>query len=151
MADEGYITRAEAEAAKQKPIVTRGEPGQDSSIAPYFIEEVRKYVEAKYGAKALYENGLTVRTSLDAELQRVANRALDHGLRSVAKRRGIWRKPARNVLDRRAHARRRSGTIAGRAPWPPATSCPPSSCRSTPRETQDRRRARAVRPLHRRI
>ena len=59
---------------------------------------MRKYIEAKYGAKALYENGLTVRTSLDAELQRAANRAVDHGLRQVARRRGVWRKPARNVL-----------------------------------------------------
>jgi penicillin-binding protein 1A len=98
MADEGYITQAQAEEAKLKPIVTRGEPGQGSTVAPYYIEEVRKYVEAKYGAKALYENGLTIRTTLDADLQRVANRALDRGLRQVAKRRGIWRRPVRNVL-----------------------------------------------------
>jgi penicillin-binding protein 1A len=97
MADEGHITQQVADTAKQTPIVTRGEPGQGSSIAPYFIEEVRKYVEAKYGAKALYENGLTIQTTLDAELQRIANRALDRGLRGVAKRRGIWRKP-RNIL-----------------------------------------------------
>jgi penicillin-binding protein 1A len=99
MADEGYITRDVAEAAKQKPIVTRGESAQDSTIAPYFIEEVRKYIEAKYGAKALYENGLTVRTTLDAELQRAANRAVDNGLRQIARRRGIWRKPARNIVS----------------------------------------------------
>jgi penicillin-binding protein 1A len=98
MAVEGYITREVADAAKQKPIVTRGEPSQASTIAPYFIEEVRKYVEAKYGAKALYENGLTIRTSLDADLQRAANHAIDNGLRQVARRRGIWRKPARNVV-----------------------------------------------------
>jgi penicillin-binding protein 1A len=98
MAIEGYITRDVAEATKQKPIVTRGEPMQDSSLAPYFIEEVRKYIEAKYGAKALYENGLTVRTSLDADLQRAANAAVNRGLRSIARRRGIWRKPERNVL-----------------------------------------------------
>jgi penicillin-binding protein 1A len=98
MAVEGYITREVAEATKRKPIVTRAEPAQETSVGPYFIEEVRKYVEAKYGAKALYEDGLTVRTSLDAELQRAANRAIDHGLRQVARRRGAWRKPARNVL-----------------------------------------------------
>ncbi|MBA3269476.1 MAG: PBP1A family penicillin-binding protein [Acidobacteria bacterium] len=98
MADEGYITREVAEATRRKPIVTRGQPGQASSIAPYYIEEVRKYVEAKYGAKALYEKGLTIRTTLDADLQRAANRALDHGLRQVARRRGAWRKPARNIL-----------------------------------------------------
>ena len=98
MSDEGYISQELADQAKQKPIVTRGEPSQASTIAPYYIEEVRKYVEAKYGAKALYENGLTIRTTLDTELQRAANHALDQGLRNVAKRRGIWRRPARNVL-----------------------------------------------------
>ena len=98
MADEGYISQELADQTKQKPIVTRGEPSQGSTIAPYYIEEVRKYVEAKYGAKSLYESGLTIRTTLDTELQRVANHALDQGLRNVAKRRGIWRRPARNVL-----------------------------------------------------
>jgi penicillin-binding protein 1A len=98
MADEGYLTRELADQTKQKPIVTRGELSQGSTIAPYYIEEVRKYVEARYGAKALYESGLTIRTTLDAELQRMANRAVDQGLRNVAKRRGIWRRPGRNVL-----------------------------------------------------
>ena len=98
MDDEGFITTEEAEAAKQKPIVTRGDPTQDSSIAPYFLEEVRKYIEAKYGAKALYESGLAVRTTLDGDLQRAANRAVDRGLRQVSRRRAGWRPPARNVL-----------------------------------------------------
>ena len=98
MAEEGFISREEADAAKQTPIVTRGEPGQETSVAPYFLEEVRKYLEAKYGAKALYENGLTVRTSLDGELQRFANAAVEQGLRQIARRRGAWRKPARNLL-----------------------------------------------------
>jgi penicillin-binding protein 1A len=99
MAVEGFITREVADLAKQKPIVTRGEPSQGSTIAPYFIEEVRKYLEGKYGSKALYENGLSARTTLDAELQRAANAAVDRGLRQVARRRGIWRKPARNLRD----------------------------------------------------
>jgi penicillin-binding protein 1A len=58
---------------------------------------VRKYLEAKYGAKALYENGLTVRTGLDPKLQQAANLAVDHGLRRVDKRRG-FRAPRRNIL-----------------------------------------------------
>ncbi len=97
MADEGFITAAVAEDAKKKPIVTGGEPNRSSSIAPYYVEEVRRYLEGKYGAKALYENGLQVRTSLDAALQEGANRALDDGLRRIDRRRG-WRAPARNVV-----------------------------------------------------
>ncbi len=98
MADEGFLTSDEAQAAIARPIVTRGDPSQRPTIAPYFVEEVRKYLEAKYGAKALYESGLTVRTPLDIPLQLAANRALDRGLRRIDKRRGVFRAPARNVL-----------------------------------------------------
>ncbi len=80
------------------PIVTRGQPNQPPGIAPYFVEEVRKHLEKQYGAKVLYENGLNVRTTLDAGLQDLANKALEHGLRAYDKRHG-WRKPARNVVD----------------------------------------------------
>src|SRR5688572_15779705 len=97
MADEGFITREQAEAAQKAPIVTRGEPNQSASVAPYFVEDVRRQLEARYGAKALYENGLNVRTTLDAEMQEAANKALDEGLRRIDRRRG-WRAPARNVV-----------------------------------------------------
>ena len=100
MADERYITQAQADAAKQKPIVTRGQPNQPPGIAPFFVEEVRKRLERQYGAKVLYENGLSVRTTLDATMQEAANRAIERGLRRVDKRHG-YRKPKRNVLAER--------------------------------------------------
>src|SRR5215203_499288 len=53
MADIGYISSAEAEAARKKPIVMRGEPAAQASVAPYFLEDVRKELEARYGAKQL--------------------------------------------------------------------------------------------------
>jgi penicillin-binding protein 1A len=97
MAEERYITPAEAEEAKQRPIVLRHNLSEQPSIAPYFVEEIRKYLEEKYGAKQLYEKGLSVQTSLDYELQLAANRAIDEGLRRLDKRRG-WRRAKRNVL-----------------------------------------------------
>src|SRR6267154_1739073 len=97
MADEKYITQAVADAAKQKPIVTRGQPNQPPGVAPFFVEEVRKHLERQYGAKVLYENGLTVTTTLDAKLQELGNRAIEHGLRAYDKRHG-WRKPTRSVF-----------------------------------------------------
>src|SRR5882724_6986240 len=100
MAEERYVTQAEADAAKQKPIVTRGQPNQPPGIAPFFVEEVRKHLERQYGAKVLYENGLSVTTTLDAKLQEIANRALERGLRAYDKRHG-YRHPTRNVLAER--------------------------------------------------
>src|SRR5262252_5866885 len=76
MADERYITQEQADGAKQLPIVTRGQPTQPPGIAPFFVEDVRNHLEHQYGAKALYENGLAVTTTLDASLQELANRAL---------------------------------------------------------------------------
>jgi penicillin-binding protein 1A len=97
MADERYITQQQADAAKAKEIVTRGQPNQPPGIAPFFVEEIRKYLERQYGAKVLYENGLAVTTTLDVKLQRAANEAVERGLRRYDKRRG-YRRPRRNVV-----------------------------------------------------
>src|SRR5213592_1117887 len=97
MADESYITQDQADAAKARPIVTRGQPNEPPGIAPFFVEEVRKHLERQYGAKMLYENGLAVRTTLDVAMQEAANHALEHGLRTIDKRHG-YRKPRRNVM-----------------------------------------------------
>jgi penicillin-binding protein 1A len=99
MADEGFITQAEASDAKLKPIEVRGQPPslQARSVAPYFLEEVRQHLESRYGAKQLYQSGLSVTTTLDVRLQEAANRAVANGLRRLDKDRG-YRRPRRNVL-----------------------------------------------------
>jgi penicillin-binding protein 1A len=96
MVAEGYITQAQADQAKEAAVILRGDPG-GPSVAPYFTELVRRHLEERYGAKAMYEGGLTVKTSLDIPLQRAANLALDTGLRRLDKLRG-FRRPARNLL-----------------------------------------------------
>ena len=98
MSDEGFISPEEAKDAAARPIVLRGQPTPDRSIAPYFAEEIRKSLEQRYGADALYQAGLLVRTTLDAELQEAANRAVDAGLRRIDKRRSGYRRPGRNVV-----------------------------------------------------
>ena len=98
MAAEGFISRKEAEEAAARPLVTRGQSTPAASIAPYYVEEIRKTLERKYGADALYQAGLQVQTTLDGQLQEAANRAIDRGLRRVDKRRSGYRKPARNVV-----------------------------------------------------
>ena len=96
MADEGYISAAQAAKAKQAPVVTAGRP-TTGGMAPFFVEDVRQHLEERYGAKRLYQGGLAVHTSLDAGLQRVAEKAFDAGLRRIDKRRG-FRRPSRNVI-----------------------------------------------------
>jgi penicillin-binding protein 1A len=98
MVEEGFITETRAREAAASPLVIVGQPSADHSIAPYFVEEVRKRLEEKYGAVDLYQAGLRVQTTLDADLQEAANLALDRGLRRIDKRRGVFRRPARNVV-----------------------------------------------------
>ncbi len=98
MADKGFITQKDADEAKARPIVLKLASTEVNSAAPYFLEEVRKELEGRYGAKALYQNGLTVQTALDLKLQDAANRALDEGVRRIDHLHG-FRKPRRNVID----------------------------------------------------
>ncbi|HTM23923.1 MAG TPA: PBP1A family penicillin-binding protein [Vicinamibacterales bacterium] len=100
MADKGFITQKQADEAKARPIVLHLSAGQTDSAAPYFLEEIRKELEGRYGAKALYESGLSVQTALDLKLQEAANRALDEGVRRIDHLHG-FRKPRRNVIDER--------------------------------------------------
>ncbi|MGH7031418.1 MAG: transglycosylase domain-containing protein, partial [Stellaceae bacterium] len=80
MADDGFVSRAAAQAAKAEPLVLHHRQEAAEVKAPYFAEEVRRQLLARYGEKALYEAGLSVRTSLNPRLQADADKALRHGL-----------------------------------------------------------------------
>jgi penicillin-binding protein 1A len=91
MAEDGYITAAQAAAAKEEPLVLRRREPAEIVNAPYFAEEVRRALVARYGETALYEGGLTVRTSLDPAMQKAADKALRDGLIRYDRRHGGWR------------------------------------------------------------
>ena len=97
MAEEGFVTRQAAADAAKKPIVLRAPATAERSFAAYFVEDIRKNLEQRFGAAALYETGLQVQTTLDVELQRAAERALDRGLRRLDKRRSSYRKQRQTV------------------------------------------------------
>ncbi len=83
------ITQQQADVANRSPLALS--PRHDATdIAPYFVEEVRRALQAKYGEEGIYQGGLEVRTGLDVRLQRAANGAVDKGLRQLDKRQG-WR------------------------------------------------------------
>ncbi len=97
MAEEGFITEEVAADEMAKPIVLAPRQQRSNTIAPYFLEEIRQHLEREYGARRLYHDGLVVRSTLDIDLQRAANRAVANGLRALDKRQG-YRGPRRNVL-----------------------------------------------------
>ncbi len=96
MLEDGKITAQQAVAAKNRPIVLdlQHDP---NSLAPYFVEEVRRYLENKYGTDQVHEGGLKVYTSLDMDLQKAANHAVLDGLAGYERRHG-WKGHLRNAL-----------------------------------------------------
>jgi penicillin-binding protein 1A len=91
MADNGYITDAEAKAAMAEPLITQTRPlGSQAQDVDYYVEEVRRLLYAKYGEHRLYDGGLQVRASLDTRLQNYAVSALRSGLVRYDRRHG-WR------------------------------------------------------------
>ncbi len=99
MVTEGKVSSSEAEATKTNPVVVNISSRQNS-LGPYFTEEIRKYLEQKYGTEAVHERGLRVYTTLNIETQQAANQALRKGLEEFDKRHG-WRGPSGNVLTQK--------------------------------------------------
>jgi penicillin-binding protein 1A len=97
MAENNYITDAQAAAAKAAPLVAQMRAlGSQAADVDYYVEEVRRQLYSKYGEKALYDGGLQVRASLDTRLQNYAVSALRSGLVRYDRRHG-WRGAKTNV------------------------------------------------------
>src|ERR1700680_913772 len=97
MEEEGKIAPSEAEAAKKTPLGLHVQyPRND--LAPYFFEEVRKYLESTYGTEAVHERGLRVYTTLNISMQRAANQSVRDGLHSYDRRHGWGGGVADNFL-----------------------------------------------------
>jgi penicillin-binding protein 1A len=94
--EDGKITAAQAAAARSAPLVLHL-AHDPNSLAPYFVEEIRRYLEGKYGADQVHEGGLKVYTSLDVDMQKAANQAVLDGLAAYEKRHG-WKGHLENVV-----------------------------------------------------
>ena len=100
MREEGFIDDAEIGGATAQPIQVRRRDETEMVRADFFTEEVRRVIAARYGDKALYEGGLSVRTTIDPVLQEIGERVLRQGLIVYDRRHG-WRGPiARIAADR---------------------------------------------------
>ena len=96
MSDEGFITPEQVSSASQEPL-PHPHPRQLAGQAHgYFSEEVRRQIVASLGAKALYRDGLIIKTSMDPRLQAVAETSLRDGLVAYDERHG-WRGPIQTI------------------------------------------------------
>ena len=95
MLEDGKLTAEDANELRNRPIRLRLAHDPDS-LAPYYVEEIRRYLENKYGSDQVHEGGLRVYTSIDADLQRAANKAVLDGLAAYERRHG-WKGHLENV------------------------------------------------------
>ena len=96
MEQDKLITPGQAAAAKAMPLGLHVESPPNSE-APYFVEEVRRQLEKQYGVDEVHGAGLKVYTTLDIDLQRVANKAVLEGTATYERRHG-WKGELRNIV-----------------------------------------------------
>jgi len=97
MEEDEYITGEEKEAALSAPIKLRSVRPKDK-IAPYFIENIRRYIQEKYGSDVLYKEGLEVYTTLNINMQTAARDAVERGLLELEAREGYEKGLAQGAL-----------------------------------------------------
>jgi penicillin-binding protein 1A len=97
MYENHKITRDQEEAAQKEPLgLHLNYPRND--VAPYFVEEVRQWLQHRFGPNAAYTQGLRVYTTLDPEMQSAARQSVRDGLHALERRHG-WRGHLQNVLS----------------------------------------------------
>jgi len=97
LAENGWISQADAQAARKEPLVVTSRSNATHIFAgEYFAEEVRRDIFERYGEKKLYEGGLSVRATLDPKLQVLARQAMVKGLVNYDESVG-WRGPVTKI------------------------------------------------------
>ncbi len=99
MYEDKYITKQELDEALKAPLEMTGYVGNEvAEDAEFYSEEVRKMVEKQYGNEALYHGGLSIRTALDPNLQKIAVQVLFDGLVAYDRRHG-YRGPVKHIEE----------------------------------------------------
>ncbi|WP_460450092.1 penicillin-binding protein 1A [Alsobacter sp. SYSU BS001988] len=97
MVENGYVSREDGEKSKAEPLTVNPRSlSPNTYAAGFFAEEVRRDIADRFGEKALYEGGLSVRTTLDPKMQVMARKALADGLVRYDEAHG-WRGPMQKL------------------------------------------------------
>ncbi|MBN2071982.1 MAG: PBP1A family penicillin-binding protein [Candidatus Krumholzibacteriota bacterium] len=88
MQEYGVITEAQLDTLKTKPLDVVEQDGDDVQSAPYFTEYIRQILVEKYGDTAVYSGGMTVYTTLDPYLQKVAEDSMETFITSLEEKNG---------------------------------------------------------------
>ncbi|RLL71814.1 penicillin-binding protein 1A [Paenirhodobacter hankyongi] len=94
--EDGHIDQATMEAEQAKPLKTvqNGDyPPFRDALPPrdYFTDEIRRQLSKTFGQEEFFGGGLTIRATIDPDMQRQAAKALQHALETYDRNQGIWR------------------------------------------------------------
>jgi penicillin-binding protein 1A len=109
MAHDRKVTQAQAAAAEKEPLGLHVSSARND-FAPYFVEEIRQYLEHTYGTAAVHEQGLRVYTTLNVTMQKAAEQAVRDGLHAYDRRHG-WRGNLPNILTQNSGAQNPSSKL----------------------------------------
>lgn len=98
MLSANFISEEKFELAANEDVLIEPRRDLNRSIAPYFVEHIRRYVMRKYGSRMVLQDGLRIHTTLDVEKNRYAQNALRKGLSDLEKRQG-YRGPLRRLNE----------------------------------------------------
>ena len=88
MVANNRLDRVDADSLKALPIVLADRKRGRARSGSYFLEDVRKYLEAQYGSERLYRDGLRVYTTIDPEAQRLVEEETEKYMRFLEERMG---------------------------------------------------------------
>jgi penicillin-binding protein 1A len=97
MAEQGYISRLEAEAAKATPLEVVPLKKKEE-IAPYFADYILQKLLDLYGENRVYGGGLKVYTTLDIDIQKAAENALLSGLPTIKEDKNGLKQPQGAII-----------------------------------------------------
>ncbi len=97
MIEDGYITKEQRNHALAVPLKFRSVRPKEK-IAPYFIENIRRYIQEKYGSDILYKEGIEVYTTLNINMQKAALDAVERGLLELEAREGYEKGQVQGAL-----------------------------------------------------
>ncbi|MBH1973621.1 MAG: penicillin-binding protein 1A [Rhodobacteraceae bacterium] len=102
MLQNGYIDKATYETAMAEPLLTvqNGDvPSFRESLPPrdYFTDEIRRQLSGSFGEAEFFGGGLTIRATVDPELQDIAAVALRRGLEKYDREQGVWRGTGKTI------------------------------------------------------
>ncbi len=89
MVAEGYIPQSKASEAINTEVEIKPRRNLYIEQIPYYTEQVRRYVEEKYGREVLYTQGLKIYTAANIEMQNIAQDEIVKGLHELDKRQGF--------------------------------------------------------------